>query len=379
MQKKGFGGKKSANEGRVRFIVMNSIRALLIVAFLLGAYNERKLILIFSAIAFVVTFLPLIFYKLFKVKLFADVEIIVIFFIYGLLLFGEVHFFYAEFQILSTLFNVASAVVLGLVGFTVMYALYKGDKIHGSPLIIAIFTFCFAVAIGAVWEFFEYSMDGIFGFSLHKYAGDTMEDLIANMIGAFAVSSFGYIYIKNGRHNFVSKLLSKFLKGNPKIFGIEDNESIVSLIKSGENHKVEFKSTLRTNLHTNQIDKNIEHSALKTIAAYLNSNGGTLLIGVSDKGEINGLEKDNFENIDKLSLHFNNLLKEHIGAEYLPFIKSQIIDIEGKSLMKVECEKSPKCVFFKNGKEEKFYVRNGASSAELIGRALVDYINHNFN
>mgnify|MGYP001584671289 CR=1 FL=1 len=170
---------------------------------------------------------------------------------------------------------------------------------------------------------------------------------------------------------------------NPRLFGIkgkteERSKKIISLIEEGEGHKVEFKSTLRTNLHANQIDKKMEHSVLKTVSAYLNSGGGTLLIGVSDKGEIIGIENDNFPSIDKASLHINSLIKDHIGGEFLPFIKSEVVNINGKSVLKIECEKSHKEVFLKNGGEEEFYVRNGASSVELFGRSLVDYIQYNF-
>ena len=56
-------------------------------------------------------------------------------------------------------------------------------------------------------------------------------------------------------------------------------EEIIELIKKGENDCLEFKSTLRINLHTGDQDKKIEHSALKTLCAMLNSNGGILLIG----------------------------------------------------------------------------------------------------
>ena len=185
-------------------------------------------------------------------------------------------------------------------------------------------------------------MDKFFGFQLYS-STDTIGNLVTNIFGAFAVSAAGYFYIKNGKLVLISNLIAKFVEKNPKIFGSkkEDNgQGILNLIKEGENSKVEFKSTLRTNLHTNQLDKQIEHSVLKTIAAYLNSNGGTLLVGISDKGEILGLEKDNFISRDKANVHFNNLIKEHIGGEYLPFIKYQIVDFDGRSVLKVDCEKS---------------------------------------
>ncbi len=371
--------KKETRKSRVKFIIINLIRTLLVVAFFGAIFNGRKLILFISVLAFIITFLPQIFKKLFGIELPAQFEVIVILFIYGTLLFGEVHGFYAELQWYGALINLASAAALGFVGLVVMYALYKGDKIIGSPLVIAFFSFCFAVAIGTLWQFFEYSVDNIFGFQLYK-VGNIMHDLIANIIGAFAVSTAGYFYIKNGKIVIISRLVEKIMEKNPKIFGKKDPaKGIIELIEKGENSNLEFKSTLRTNLYTNQIDKKIEQAVLKTITAYLNSGGGTLLVGVSDKGEILGIDKDNFESNDKLSLHFTNLIKNHIGAEYLPFIGFEIVNVNSGHVLKIDCKKSDKYVFLKCDKEEEFYVRNGPSNAKLNGNSLIDYISHNFN
>lgn len=372
--------KDVEQKGKVRLVIMGFIRLLLIVAFIGALYNGRKLVLFISALAFVLTFLPLILKKLFDVEVPAHFEIIVILFIYGTLFFGEVKGFYTEFWWWSVLLNLASASALGFVGLAVMYSLHKGDKIHASPLMIAFFSFCFAVAIGTVWEFFEFFVDRLFGFDLYN-SGDTLGDLAVNVLGSFLVSSAGYYYLKNGRVIIISKLVSRFVERNPKIFGnnADDySDKIINIIKEGEGEKVEFKSTLRTNLHTNQPDKKMEHSVLKTLTGYLNSDGGTLLIGVSDTGEIIGIEKDSFPSKDKANLHLNNMIKNHIGGEYLPFIKSKVTNIDGKTLIMVECDKSHKEVFLKTPEGEKFYVRNGVSSVELSGSSLVDYVHHTF-
>jgi hypothetical protein len=71
--------------------------------------------------------------------------------------------------------------------------------------------------------------------------------------------------------------------------------AIADLIAGGETRAVEFKSTLRMNLHTGQVDDKIQVSALKTIAGFLNAKGGTLLIGVADNGEVLGLDADGFQ------------------------------------------------------------------------------------
>jgi predicted HTH transcriptional regulator len=210
-----------------------------------------------------------------------------------------------------------------------------------------------------------------------------MGDLIVNGIGAGMVSLVGYFYIKKGKIVFVSALISKFVEKNPKLFGSRkfsksSPEAILDMIGKGEHKNLEFKSTLRTNLHTNQIDKKIEHSVLKTVSAYLNSQGGTLLVGVGDKGEILGVDRDAFPNNDKLNLHFTNLLKHHIGNEYLPFIRHELVSVDGKHLLKIDCSRSQKHVFLKSEGREEFYVRNGPASVKLSGGALIDYVNHNF-
>jgi hypothetical protein len=88
------------------------------------------------------------------------------------------------------------------------------------------------------------------------------------------------------------------------------------LIELGEHNKLEFKSTLRWSLHADKVDTRIEHGTLKTIAAFLNTDGGTILIGVEDNGNILGIDADRFENDDKFMLHFANLVNNRIGKQY---------------------------------------------------------------
>jgi predicted HTH transcriptional regulator len=132
------------------------------------------------------------------------------------------------------------------------------------------------------------------------------------------------------------------------------------------------------NLHTKQPDKKIEHSVLKTINAFLNTNGGTLLVGISDEGMITGIDTDGFQNTDKFYQHFTNMIKNHIGNEYLPFIQSNIIEIQKKHILKIDCNPSDKAVFLKIDKDEDFYVRSGTASIKLVGKKLINYVNIKF-
>ncbi|PIN89436.1 hypothetical protein COU60_03510 [Candidatus Pacearchaeota archaeon CG10_big_fil_rev_8_21_14_0_10_34_76] len=374
--------ERKESPGRVRFIVINIIRVMLVLAFFGAIYEQRILVMYISLVGFTLTFLPYVLEKWFNMEVPAKYEILILFFIYGVLYLGEVRGLFDEFWWWDILLNFVSAIALGFIGLTLMYVLYKDDKINASPMIIVFFAFAFAVAIGSVWEIFEYGLDSIFGFNLQKsMPSDTMGDLIFNSLGAFLVSVAGYFYIKNGRMNVVSTFITKLVEGNSRFFNpdrADSSEMVMNMIKKGESEILEFKSTLRVNLHTNEVDRKVEHSALKTITAYLNSRGGVLLIGVSDDKELIGIEKDNFSSQDKLVLHFTNLIKRDIGSEYLPFIKFEIVQVHEMSVLKVECKSSRRPVFLRGANEEEFYVRNGPSSTRLSGSSLVSYISHHF-
>ena len=68
--------------------------------------------------------------------------------------------------------------------------------------------------------------------------------------------------------------------------------SIDDLIAAGESETIEFKSTARVNLHTGEADPKMEHVIVKTVCGLLNHEGGTLLIGVADDGQVLGIEPD---------------------------------------------------------------------------------------
>ncbi len=154
--------------------------------------------------------------------------------------------------------------------------------------------------------------------------------------------------------------------------------AIADLIAGGETGTVEFKSTLRINLHTGQSDEKMHLSALKTITGFLNAQGGTLLIGVADDGEVLGIETDKFPNEDKMGLHLVNLIKDRIGEVFLPYIHPHFEDEDGERVLSVRCEKGPRPAFLKDGKERRFFVRGGNAAAELSGLLITDYVKQRF-
>ena len=122
----------------------------------------------------------------------------------------------------------------------------------------------------------------------------------------------------------------------------------------------------------------MELAILKTVAAFLNSGGGTLVIGVKDDGEPLGIGVDAFSSEDKMNLHLVNLVSERIGAHQFLYVHPHFGDFEGVRIMAIDCKPSRSPAFVKDGNTEKFYTRTGAATAELTGRQMQDYIKQRF-
>ena len=320
---------------------------------------------------FILLFTPQIIRRKYKIKIPPEFEIILFLFIILTFFIGKIK------GIVSPIFF---GISIGLIAFLILLILYSSNQIKKNYFLIILFSFNFAVAFGFAIELMKFYLKLILNQELETgIYFFTMVNMSYVTIGAAISSLIGYLYMKE-KINIITKIVDKFKKINPEIFSKTDSpEEIMKIIEKGENEKTEFKSTLRVNIHTNDIDKKIEYSILKTISSFLNTKGGTLLIGVSDDGKITGIEKDRFENSDKFSLHLTNLIREKIGKQYLDLIENQLISFEEKTILKLECLQSNKSIFLKNPSgEEEFYIRAGPSSTQIRGRELIEYIEKRF-
>ena len=170
----------------------------------------------------------------------------------------------------------------------------------------------------------------------------------------------------------LSKRVTNYLRSIQQISSKE-------IIQSGENEHTEFKSTLRWNLKANKKDPRITHAVLKTLAAFLNSEGGTLIVGVADDSEIIGLKEDRFENEDKLLLYLTNVIKSKLGTLHLDNIHFQTETINGKSILRVDVKPSSTPCYLIEEKFDHFYIRTGPSTTDLRLSKVYDFINNRFN
>lgn len=154
--------------------------------------------------------------------------------------------------------------------------------------------------------------------------------------------------------------------------------SIEDLIKRGEGEMIEFKSSLKYDYKKGYANIELESFIAKTISGFMNSNGGILLIGVSDKGELLGLDKDytciKKQNRDGFEIELNSIINSYLGKQFRKFVDIGFGDINGKTICKVVIKAYPKPVYLRKGKKE-FYVRAGNSTEPLDVEQANEYIN----
>ena len=122
---------------------------------------------------------------------------------------------------------------------------------------------------------------------------------------------------------------------------------------------------------------------LKTIAAFLNTDGGDLLIGVADDKSIVGIEEDRFENDDNFLLHLSHVIGAALGDRAGTLVDGKMETVHGKTVCLVSCRRSSEPVYFSwRGMEEyeegDFYVRSGPETVKLDPEGTAKYIQTRF-
>lgn len=157
-------------------------------------------------------------------------------------------------------------------------------------------------------------------------------------------------------------------------------EELRRVIKGGESRTVEFKSTGRKNRHTGHKDPAVELSILKSVAGFMNTDGGTLLVGVADDGGIVGIEEDfpfqGKPSIDGWELWLTDLMSFSLGQAAAMEVTVTYGEIGGATIAKIDVGPSARPVFVTPTKGEKrpvFLARMNSSTRELLGSEAVDY------
>ncbi|PIR89455.1 MAG: hypothetical protein COU07_00960 [Candidatus Harrisonbacteria bacterium CG10_big_fil_rev_8_21_14_0_10_40_38] len=197
---------------RLQLIISWIFKVILFEAFFFSIIEKEWLVLFTSSVALIAVFFPKILSRNYNIYVPVEIEFMITLFIYASLFLGEIKGYYARLWWWDSIVHGGSGVALGIVSFLVLYALYRDGRLNISIALIAIFSFSFAVTIGALWEIFEFSVDSTFHTAMQESGlHDTMWDLIVDALGAALSAGFGYFYLRmhRKRNGIFQHLLEK--------------------------------------------------------------------------------------------------------------------------------------------------------------------------
>ncbi len=207
---------------------MQILHGTLIIGFVLAIQRQQWLTAVSISAIFAVILLPSLVFRKMRVYIPPEFELLAVLFVYASLFLGEVLGYYQRFWWWDIFLHASSGLLLGILGFLLVYVLNESDQIdlYMRPRFVALFAFLFAVAIGTLWEIFEFGMDQLFGMNMQKAMfddpsglTDTMWDLIIDTAGALVISVFGWWYLKRPELSFIEAWIARFIDGNPGMFG----------------------------------------------------------------------------------------------------------------------------------------------------------------
>ena len=164
--------------------------------------------------------------------------------------------------------------------------------------------------------------------------------------------------------------------------GLVEIPAVPRLIADGENQYVEFKASLMWDYRQQRVNKALYEPVMKNVVAFMNTTGGVLLIGVSDDGEILGLDAD-FQtmrkpNEDSYENVFNMAFNSMVGVEYREYVDVSFPRIDGKVICALHVRPAAQPAYLRQKGDEQFYIRAGNASQPLSVSKAAGYIQRHF-
>lgn len=211
----------------------------------------------------------------------------------------------------------------------------------------------------------------------------------------YAKTEFSYIERDTGREIFIStperpatlniNLPEELSPAEKDVLRNVNEISVEELRRLPESSTLEFKSSLRYDFNQQGANKELEHAVVKAVSGLMNSQGGVLLIGVSDRGEILGLDHDlrvtpKRQDLDGYLNHLVTVLEQGVGGAAAANVRVTFEEVDGKTVCRVSVRPSTSPVWTRQkGKEEAFYVRLNNSTRPLGPRETVEYVRQHFD
>lgn len=155
------------------------------------------------------------------------------------------------------------------------------------------------------------------------------------------------------------------------------------LVAEAEHERLERKATFRWDLKTGSVNRALEKASMKTVAAFMNGDGGTLLLGVGDDGSAVGLERDITtlarRSMDGFQTHFSNVLAAMIGNEFRQYVSVRPFMHEAKPCALVTVAAAPRPAYVADEGKEEFFIRTGNGTTALKMSDAHAYIASHFH
>jgi hypothetical protein len=174
-----------------------SLRVLVVLAVFFFLWHRNWVDAVSAALILVLMLAPAFLRKKYDLFIPFELEFAISSFVYVTLFLGSLRDYYERISWWDTLLHFQSGVLLGMVGFVLIYILNQSHtgKLALSPFFISFFAASFSMAVGVVWEIYEYAIDTFLGFNMQRNGlPDTMHDLIFNTVGALAVAVAGLLW-----------------------------------------------------------------------------------------------------------------------------------------------------------------------------------------
>jgi len=184
------------------------------------------------------------------------------------------------------------------------------------------------------------------------------------------------------RRSLIAHKINEFLDALIAEPQVVHKRPIGDLISLGESATLEFKSTFQWDIVQKCLNKDLRLMVLKTIAAFLNSDGGTLVIGVEDNGSVCGIEEDlqlAHNSRDVFQQTLMNSINEFIGAAVAQFLETRFEETSGKTVYVIDVDKAPQPFFMQGPQAKQFYIRLGPTTRALDLEETMRYVQMNWD
>ncbi|PIZ51940.1 hypothetical protein COY27_01905 [Candidatus Woesearchaeota archaeon CG_4_10_14_0_2_um_filter_33_13] len=212
--------KKLDRADKVQLVVSYTLQIIILITSIIALLQKQWQTGFFALSILLLTALPGLIRRNYKIYMPVEIDLIVILFVFFAIFLGEIHSYYTIFWWWDIMLHISSGFLLGIAGFFLVHILNEERKLSIQPKLVVLFAFAFAVALGAIWEIFEFSIDQILGLTMQNSSlVDTMWDLIVDTLGAVVISFLGYFYLNRKTKSLLfERLLKRFLSRNRKLF-----------------------------------------------------------------------------------------------------------------------------------------------------------------